>query len=153
MAVGVKCVALLAPWDNGGIHGIGEGLLCAAGHVPAELKGLFCSICLKAAGLYDSCRGLATQVVLTLPTQIDFSTIPGIVCTGKFLQGGEGLDWSGIRSVQSPAAPYGDRWLWLCLWRCSAWNSCFSLLGSNGKSEVCGAPGALKLGLSATSEM
>lgn len=89
----MKCVALLGPWDNGGIHGTGEGLLCAPGHVPAELKGLFCSICLKAAGLYDSCRGLATQVVLTLPTQIDLGTIPGLVCTGKLLQGCEAPEW------------------------------------------------------------
>lgn len=46
-----------------------EGLLCVASHVPAELKGLFYSICLKAAGLYDSCRGSAIQVVLTLSAQ------------------------------------------------------------------------------------
>lgn len=76
--MGVKCVALCSILRIMGVLvGFLEGLLCAASHVPAELKGLFCSICLKAAGLYDSCRGLATQVVLTLPMQIDLGTIPG----------------------------------------------------------------------------
>lgn len=74
----MKCVALCSILRIMGVLvGFLEGLLCAASHVPAELKGLFCSICLKAAGLYDSCRGLATQVVLTLPMQIDLGTIPG----------------------------------------------------------------------------
>lgn len=71
-----------------------EGLLCAASHVPAELKGLFCSICLKAADLYDSYRGLATQVVLTLPTQIDFGAIPG-PCL-----------YRGISSIEGSGARY-----------------------------------------------
>lgn len=74
----MKCVALCSVLKIMGVFvGFLEGLLCAASHVPAELKGLFCSICLKAAGLYDSCRALATQVVLTLPMQIDLVTIPG----------------------------------------------------------------------------
>lgn len=74
--------------------------------MPAEPKGLFCSICLKAAGLYDSCRGLATQVLLTLPTQMGFGTIQGLVYTGKFLQLKEAehisSQESGVREEHQP---------------------------------------------------
>lgn len=57
--MGVKCVALCSILGIMGVFmGFLEGLLCAASHVPAELKGLFCSICLKALA-YEIAAGVS----------------------------------------------------------------------------------------------